>query len=758
MKWLLTNGRVPFLVAVALISAGLGYRAAGVDVEISNESMNARNASIADARERLRSHFGHDEDLLVTVTADTSALPVVSRLAARIAALPGVRAVTSVANFEQAIPSRLGAKLVPLIEPPLDRPGAIADLESALERNPSLTGLLVSEDRKTVAIVVETTQRPEDDGHAGRLIDAVRLLADDTEARDGVHVRLTGVAVQKYDVSRYVGRDQAVLIPAAVLVIAIILWAFFRSMTAVVLPLGVTGLTLAWTIGSYATAGFALNTVTSLLPPVVMVLSIATTLHVYSCWVSELGKEADPVAGVLAVVERLRFPCSFTSLTTAIGLASLALSDTPAVQQFGAFSALGVLISFTLSFTLVPVVLTFLTLPTSPTTTRRLARVLETTVRWSTGRPVWVLLCAAAVVVPAAWLIPTIRSNTDLVRFLSPTSELRQDTLWLDEHLGATNTLDLVLWRSDGERLSSLEDFDRIDRLGAAIAEISGVRRMLGPVEPLAQLHRAEFDLDGPQLPTHQADLDYVFELVEVFGRDSSGTSTMARVLSEDHSRARLSIGVGAIGTARAAELSAKIAETASRILVEGYRFELTGAFHQIAVGSQRIVRDQVLTFTTALVLVVALIGLAFRSVTIMSVALIPNIVPLLFSGAVMAALGIDLSTGTAMIASVVIGLAVDDTIHYLARFRRERRNGNDTPTAIRATTLETGRILTMTSVVLAVGFWVGALGSFTPTIYFSLFSGITMIVALLCDLLVLPAALMLLGGRIDRWAMDSSK
>jgi len=124
----------------------------------------------------------------------------------------------------------------------------------------------------------------------------------------------------------------------------------------------------------------------------------------------------------------------------------------------------------------------------------------------------------------------------------------------------------------------------------------------------------------------------------------------------------------------------------------------------------------------------------------------------------VMAALGIDLSTGTAMIGSVVIGLAVDDTIHYLARFRRERRNDRDTATAIRATTLGTGRILTMTSVVLAVGFWVGALGSFTPTIYFSLFSGITMMVALLCDLLVLPAALMLLGGRIDRWVLRSSK
>jgi predicted RND superfamily exporter protein len=183
------------------------------------------------------------------------------------------------------------------------------------------------------------------------------------------------------------------------------------------------------------------------------------------------------------------------------------------------------------------------------------------------------------------------------------------------------------------------------------------------------------------------------------------------------------------------------------------YRYEVTGVFHQIAVGSQRIVRDQVITFATALVLVVVLIGLAFRSLTIMCVALVPNLLPLLVSAAVMAAMAIDLSTGTAMIASVAIGLAVDDTIHYLARFRRERRGGRASADAIRATTVGTGRVLTMTSIVLAMGFWVGVLGSFTPTIYFSLFSGLTMLGALVCDLLVLPACLTLLGVRIDRWA-----
>ena len=129
-----------------------------------------------------------------------------------------------------------------------------------------------------------------------------------------------------------------------------------------------------------------------------------------------------------------------------------------------------------------------------------------------------------------------------------------------------------------------------------------------------------------------------------------------------------------------------------------------------------------------------------------MLISVVPNVVPILWTGGLMGALGIDLSTGTAMIASVVIGISVDDTIHYLTRYRREQSLGVDV--AIDRTTTETGRALVISSVVLTVGFWVGALGSFNPTVYFSLFTGLTMLSALACDLLILPAILVLGSNR----------
>src|SRR6185503_2417874 len=170
------------------------------------------------------------------------------------------------------------------------------------------------------------------------------------------------------------------------------------------------------------------------------------------------------------------------------------------------------------------------------------------------------------------------------------------------------------------------------------------------------------------------------------------------------------------------------------------YTLVPTGALYHVVRDSTRLVRQQVSSFGTAIVLVVLAIGLLFRSLTFTVLALIPNVMPILWTGGLMGFAGIELSTGTAMIASAVLGLVVDDTIYYLAHYRHAYRGV--AVAAIHETARAVGAPITPASVSLVLGFWVGALGSFQPTIYFSLLTGLTMITGVACDLLVLPASL----------------
>jgi predicted RND superfamily exporter protein len=148
-------------------------------------------------------------------------------------------------------------------------------------------------------------------------------------------------------------------------------------------------------------------------------------------------------------------------------------------------------------------------------------------------------------------------------------------------------------------------------------------------------------------------------------------------------------------------------------------------------------------SFGSAVLLIFVAIGVLLRSVRLTLISFVPNVMPIAWTLGLMGFLGIDLSTGTAMIASSVIGLVVDDTIHYLVHY--SRLYAGDAPAAVRATTAEVGAPLLVNNVVLVLGFWVGCFGSFKPTIYFSLLSGVTMITALVCDLFVTPASLVLL-------------
>jgi predicted RND superfamily exporter protein len=172
------------------------------------------------------------------------------------------------------------------------------------------------------------------------------------------------------------------------------------------------------------------------------------------------------------------------------------------------------------------------------------------------------------------------------------------------------------------------------------------------------------------------------------------------------------------------------------------YSLTPTGSFYQMNQDSNRLVADMVKSFSLSIGLVLLSILILLRSLRLTLLAMIPNVIPILWTLGLMGFCGIDLSTGTAMIGAVVIGLAVDDTIHYLVYYRRVYTGVPSM--AVIATTTRIGRALMIASLVLAVGFWVGCFSSFKPTIYFSMLVGGTLIGALLCDLLVLPACLVL--------------
>jgi predicted RND superfamily exporter protein len=739
--WLLSRGRFPFLFLTLLLSAFLGIFALRVPVETDNASMISIDAEQRRVEEGFRKAFGGDEELFLAVTPPSLLSPeglrYLSDLSAWIGRQDGVLRVFDLTNARLAVPGTFGVESAPVVPPDLESVDLRERIEAGLNGNPKLAGLLISRDRRTAGITIEISDRPGDGLRRAALIRAIRgRIARDAGTAE---IRLTGVAVLKNDVAELVRKDKTVLLPLSALVLASGLAFAFRRLDGVLVTMAVKGIGLVWTLGLYSLSGYSLNPITSLLPPLIVVISVSNCVHIFAAWLENRDAAPNPVESIAGMVRGLFLPCLGTSVTTALGLLALAVSDTPAVRLFGFFGALGTMISFFAAMTLMPVALSFLPAPArrepSPGGVFR-GKPLENAARLSTAHAAVSLGIVLVLSAAGAAGILRVRNNTDLVRFLKPESTLYRDTMFIDARFPGVYSLEFLLSRRDGRPMTTPDDLGRLASFEAAALDRANVGDAYSIVDVIGPLHAADTGSVKPRLPD---DEEGVLQAIDLLKADPS-QPFLSKLMSRDLSAARLSVRVHAVGTSEAAPLGAALLEEGRRILGNDYSVVPAGNFFRVVRDSDRLVRRSLLGLFLALLAIVAAVSVLFRSARLALASLAPTVLPPLAVGGLMGAVGIDLSTGTAMAGPVALGLVADDTIHFIARFRKE--SVIDPREAIARTVAGTGRWLAASSLILAFGFGVGAFGSFRPTVHFSILAGGTMLAALACVLLVLPACL----------------
>ncbi|MFZ4855498.1 MAG: efflux RND transporter permease subunit [Desulfuromonadaceae bacterium] len=739
---LIDTWRKPCLFTILAITLIMVFFTLRIPIESNNASMVSRNQHLQVNYDLFRRTFGNDEMLLVAITRpdllQPEGLRTVDRLTSEITRIKGITRVLSLTNAMQLVPGDFGAETTLLIDKPYTG-NSLQNISRSLEQNPELSQLLLSKDRQTGVILIDLAGEAQQQGSG---IAAIEVLLNSRFSDQNVH--LTGIPLLKLTVSRLIQRDQRVIIPWSVAVLSVLLLLMFRRLSGLLLPLAAMAISLCWTVGLYSVCGNSLNTITALLPPVIMVISIATSVHLFSGWLHLAGEPGDPKRLLAGEMQKLFLPSLFAAITTALGLASLLVSDIPAVRLFAGYCAVGVMLSWLINILVVPSALSFLPIPE---TGRRLhdigvlKNLLRIAANATVRHPRLVLVSMLLTAVAALSGLGRIENNTDLVRFLKPDATLRRDTLFIDAAFGGVNRVEFMLTRVDGRPLTTLDDMTRLSRLQDSIQAVPHVSGSYSIISVLKQLGRAELKLQSA-LPESGNDLLKLFDLLEV----APDQEFLRKIISADFTRLRLSVSTRAIGTADTAQLVSTIEKLAVSRLGNSYHVIPTGESYQLATDSNRLVASVASSFGLSLVMVFIPIFILFRSVKLLFLVLLPNIIPLAWTAGLVAWLGIDLSTGTAMIASVAIGMTVDSTIYYLTRFLREDRG--DCKEAVIRTTMATGRALTISTLVLFFGFSVGGLSSFMPTIYFSVLTGITMMGALICDIFVLPASLVL----FDEW------
>ncbi len=552
----------------------------------------------------------------------------------------------------------------------------------------ALSDLLKSEDGRVLGmLVILSPKAGSGPGRTEVLAHIQTEIAGDPIPQ--TQCTLVGFPVVDEAVGEMIRRDQRILLPLSVVVMGLLLVVMFRDITGLLAPMASVGLAVVWTLGIYAWQGNSLNVVTSLLAPVVMILALTTAVHVVDAYRSCRNGATGPGDAAAKALRRVWRPCLFSALTTAAGLGSLACSSTPAVRLFGIYGSLGTLLACVFGLTVIPMLLTLPVLNGTsecPTTSRGLVRaVLKGCYRlgWHQTRQLGRLIGGVSIL--ALIGLARLHSNTNLIDYLPRQSPLVQASLMVDRDLLGVNALECQVTLPASKPVDEISLHTQREQFVQAASGIKGLNGIV----------------PGP------GGLDFTFR-------------------------------VRALGSHQAQSLFADLQALGTRYFGPGTSLRFDGDFYRMVRQSSRLVSDLLRSFGLALAIITILIGIQLRSFRATGLALILNILPVLWIFGLMGLTGIDLSVGTAMIACVVLGLAVDYSIHYLSCLKRLRQSCH--LRSIRLTTWHVGPALLFSTCILAAGFSVGAAGSFRPTVHFALFTALAMTAALFCNMTILPA------------------
>ncbi len=731
--FLATHRRI-FLLLALLAFLYFGRWASRLGVDSGNEALFLRDDPARAAQARFEEHFGGNDPIVVAIEGEIFSARGLERLDAlteALAARPGVTQVLSLTNFENIYKGPLEIYTWAPYESVVDGDETIEAFAAEVLSEPLCRGNLISPDGRTAAVIVTIS------GGGGARVRELLRTAKSFEG-EGYHVYVAGFPIERFTMAETIRRDRRRLVPLSVLVIALTTAFLFRQLWGVLLPLLTVGLSVTVTLGIAALLGKTLNAITNLLTPLVMVLSVAVSVNLCIAYTQERRTHAPGIAAIGAAFRRVGGACLFTTLTTMIGFGALAISKVPAIRDFGLLCAVGVGVSYLAALLLLP---PLFALPWGWGPRRLHARpgkvegLLSATAPMI-GRHYRAILGLAFLVIVAAFFgIGRIEVETDILAQLPPDAEFVRATKVIDDRLGGVNTIEFLFTGAPG----AFEDFATMRALHAFQEEIRAypeIRKTLSILDIVARIEEVRSGRRG--FPRDAETLRYELRLLE----HAPPESPVHLLITPDRRVARLSVRLGALPASKVYALIERLERRAARLVPPAIRVEPAGEFVLIQNMTHELPYAQVRGIVLATLLIVFVISLLFRSLRAGLLSALPASIPILFVYGVMGWFGIDLSTTTSMIASVVLGLAVDSTILFLSRFLAEVQGGCSVSAATERMLETAGQSVSYSNLTLVFGFGISALSHFPPVRNFGILCAGTIACSFLGAVFLLGALL----------------
>ncbi len=743
MKFIIVNR--PILIILGVISLtiifGFGLRG-GVELNVSPLQFIEKNSPERDDYNSVRESFGDDLFMVVALVSEDAFSPTnlakLRTLHQQIEKIPGVAEVISISNTPYARGDEKGVTIEKLI-PELNSasPARLAEARAVAVTDKLYAGQIVSRDGKTSALNI--------------LLNSKLLSAQRYEATEKIYalaqtagfqaVFCAGDPFMQWRGVESVRRDLTLFLPLTLLMVAFLLWLCFRSIVAVILPLLTVGIGLVWVFGLMGYTGATFNILSLMLPTVLLAIGCSYVIHVFN----QIGLQVSGVRSqvsearelfsetILRALEFISLPVIVSALTIIAGFLSLTFTKIPGIRSTSVFAAIGAAFTMMLSLTFVPAVLSILGerwVKLNIGLGGKMVGWLESTGRLAVSKEKILYLITGVMCVLSVIGIFRIVINVDYYSFFKPNSENAIGMAEVGNRLSGSIGFEVII---EGDK--SLEDSKTLAKIAElqTISDTASQGQSLSVIDFIKHGNRA-FHSNDPNFYALPSEEKNIAELM-------SDREQIRKFITDDGKRARILVRTPLSGSGPMSKAIREIEAKGKELLPE-FRVYATGTVALMNRTSDSIAGEQLQSVTIALFTIFLVLALLFKSFRVGMTALIPNLIPVLFFFGYMGWSGIPLNITTSLVASVVLGLAVDNAVQFIVRFRHVQPNFETVREAIVETMRLSGRPIIYANIAIAAAFAVFALSNFWPVTTFGLLSAVTILACLVEDLVLLPARL----------------
>ncbi|PHS54129.1 MAG: transporter [Lutibacter sp.] len=585
------------------------------------------------------------------------------------------------------------------------------------------------------------------------VFDSLNPIIEQFENDYNIDVRVSGMPYIRTMNAQNIIDEIGLFVGLALGVTALIFFFFFRSFRATFITLLVVSIGVIWAFGFIGLFRYEISVLMALIPPLIIVIGVPNAIFLINKYQQEVKKHGNQAKSLQRVISKIGNATLMTNVTTASGFATFIFTKSQLLQEFGIIASINILGIFILALLIIPIMYSFLPLPKEKHLKHLERKWIDAIVNWMefiVKNHRFEVYAATIVLIIASMIgVYMIKISGSLIEDMPKGKQFFKDIVFFEEEFGGIMPLEIVIDTKVEKGVMKLSTLKRMNKLDETIDEIPQLSKSISILN-LVKYSKQAFYGGNPkyyQLPTNQ-EKNWILS----YAKNATSNSDLLKNFVDSTGRyARITTFMKDIGTSKMKVIEERIHQKIEKEFPkEKYHVTMTGKALVFLKGTNFLINNLVVSLSLAILLIGIFMAFLFRSFRMILISLMPNIFPLLITAGLMGYLGIPIKPSTILVFSIAFGISVDDTIHFLAKYRQELKANNwRIKQSVYAALRETGVSMFYTSIVLFFGFLVFTISSFGGTIALGGLVSVTLLFAMVSNLLLLPSLLLSLEKKI---------